>query len=181
MGRGKRTQGRVSARPQGSGRPRKHGRYDYAVEGYEAPDLSGLRGPSLEGVDSKVTALVARVRTVLSDDLRKEEYRGHENPIVGHCYVASEALYHLLGGKEAGWKPVGLQHEGGPHWWLANADGRVIDATADQFDSAVPYAEGRGQGFLTRQPSERAEVALLRLGVPLAELPTYSTFVDKIR
>lgn len=30
----------------------------------------------------------------------------------GNCYVTSEALYHLLGGKAAGWTPHSLKHEG---------------------------------------------------------------------
>ncbi len=31
----------------------------------------------------------------------------------GNCYVTCEALYHLLGGKKAGYKPMYIKHEGG--------------------------------------------------------------------
>lgn len=109
-------------------------------------------------------SLVQDVRTCLSEDLRKPAYRDNPNPIAGHCYVASEVLYHKMGGKAAGWTPQTIQHEGGPHWFIKNKEGVVIDPTADQFETKVPYEEGRGCGFLTRQPSARSQVVLDRLG-----------------
>lgn len=93
--------------------------------------------------------LVAAVRDCLTDDLLKP-------PFTGHCYVASEALYHLLGGKEAGYRPVNLRHENVSHWWLEGPSG-VLDPTADQFQTPVPYEGGRGRGFLTKEPSKRAQ------------------------
>lgn len=74
----------------------------------------------------------------------------------GCCYVASEAAYHLLGGRAAGWKPVNTRHEGSQHWWLER-DGEVLDLTADQFATPVPYQAGIGRGFLTALPSRRAQ------------------------
>lgn len=75
----------------------------------------------------------------------------------GNCYVTSEALYHLLGGREAGWKPMTVRHEGDVHWWLENIQtGQRIDATASQFSTPPPYHEGRGRGFLTSRPSRKA-------------------------
>jgi hypothetical protein len=142
MGRGKR-RGALAARPQAVG-------------------TLGARGPVLSGVSKEERALVAQIRTVLAarDDLRRPPWAGDANPMAGHCYVASEVFYHLQGGKAAAWKPVGVQHEGGPHWWLENADGRRVDITADQFSSPVAYEKGRGQGFLTRQPSKRAQLVI---------------------
>lgn len=41
------------------------------------------------------------------------------NPLFGHCYVASEALYHLAGGKRAGLRPRRIKiSDGHWHWWL---------------------------------------------------------------
>lgn len=111
--------------------------------------------------------LVKDLRRCLSDELRKPDYRGDANPVAGHCYVASEAIYHQLGGKGAGWTPQSIRHEGGPHWFLKHQDGTVIDATADQFCTPVPYDQARGCGFLTRQPSARTQAVLDRL----AQLP----------
>jgi hypothetical protein len=105
--------------------------------------------------------LVPAIQSVLTDDLRNKEYRGDENPMTGHCYVASEAAFHMLGGKEAGWKPV--YWAGGRHWWLQNVDGTVLDITDSQFDSPVPREAGVGKGFLTSQPSKRAAEVISRV------------------
>lgn len=110
-------------------------------------------------------AAVHAVRASLSDDLLKPQYRAQPNrrPTTGHCYAASEAVYHLLGGKDAGWTPVRIRHEGGPHWFLRHTDGTVLDPTGDQFDTPVPYATGTGCGFLTRSPAARAREILRRV------------------
>lgn len=74
----------------------------------------------------------------------------------GNCYVTSEALYHLLGGKESGWKPMNMKHEGESHWFLKHKSGLILDATASQFKKKPDYQKARGRGFLTKQPSLRA-------------------------
>lgn len=99
----------------------------------------------------------------LTDDLRRPPWRGHRNPLAGHCYVASEVLYHLMGGKNAGLIPQFIRHEGQPHWFLKGKSGIIIDFTAEQFSTPVPYAESRGCGFLTKEPSGRARIVLDRM------------------
>jgi hypothetical protein len=115
--------------------------------------------------DADRSEIVKDVRSCLSDELRKKAYRDNPNPIAGHCYVASEVVYHQLGGKPEGWTPQTIRHEGGPHWFLKNADGTVIDPTADQFETPVPYEQGRGCGFLTKQPSKRSQKVIQRLNI----------------
>src|SRR5689334_21414353 len=83
-------------------------------------------GAVLISCSSEEERLVASIREALSPDLLKPNWQGSAHPMAGHCYVASEALYHLLGGKEAGLKPQVIQHEGGPHWFLRGSDGRLI-------------------------------------------------------
>jgi hypothetical protein len=108
--------------------------------------------------------LVKAVKASLTDELRRAPWKGSENPMAGHCYVASEALYHLLGGVQAGWVPMFITHEGAPHWFLRNkTSGQIIDATKDQFETPVPYDQGKGKGFLTRDPSKRASVVMQRV------------------
>lgn len=111
------------------------------------------------------------IRAVLSPDLLKPEFRktwSPDNPAKGHCYVASEALYHILGGKVSGWKPTHARDSHGvTHWWLEK-NGRRLDPTGDQYvDEDPPYAAGRHGAFLTKEPSKRARVVLKRLGVEL--------------
>jgi hypothetical protein len=110
----------------------------------------------------------AAIRAALTPELLKEPYRsrvlaGACHPLTGHCYVASEAYYHLHGGKATGLTPMSIQHEGGPHWWIRDAQGRDIDLTAEQFATPVPYDRGVGKGFLTREPSARARAVIARV------------------
>lgn len=92
------------------------------------------------------------VRRHLSPDLLQPKYRRmHEEGTcdarTGHCFAASEAFYWLMGGPGSGYKPVSVQHEGGSHWWVRGPDGKVWDLTSEQFDTPVPYAQGRARGF----------------------------------
>jgi len=105
---------------------------------------------------------VAAVRGALSDDLRRPKYRGEPNRYKGHCYVASEAIFHLLGGKPAGYQPMRVRHEDDSHWFLTGPDGAVIDATAEQFSTPVPYGSARRAAFLTQRPSARAVTLMSR-------------------
>ena len=107
-------------------------------------------------VDETVSAVLDN----LSDDLRRHPWKGNPNPVAGHCYVASEAAFHLLGGKDAGWQPMFIRHEGAPHWFLRSPDGIVVDITAAQFEVTVPYENARRMAFLTKSPSVRARVLM---------------------
>lgn len=76
----------------------------------------------------------------------------------GQCYAASEAAYHMLGGKEAGLTPKYVKMPKDNHWWLEDADGEIIDLTMGQYERQyVPYDKGKGCGFLTKKPSKRAQ------------------------
>lgn len=115
-------------------------------------------------VEAVHDALVEQIRSNLTDDLLKPEFRGSEFP-TGHCYVSSEAIYHLLGGRKAGLTPYHLRMpDGVVHWWLQDQEGNIIDATHDQFTHPVPYERGRPGGFLTAGPSNRAQELMRRVG-----------------
>lgn len=84
----------------------------------------------------------------------------------GNCYVTCEALYHLLGGKAAGWKPMVLRvTDGDNHWFLKHESGLIMDPTKSQFgdDPQISYEDARGCGFMTKQPSKRAATLMQKL------------------
>lgn len=110
------------------------------------------------------------VQRVLTRDLLSPTWRqrvsGEDHPTTGHCYVAAEALWHLVG--ERDWQPyVASYVENGErctHWWLVNKrTGRRLDPTREQYDGQPPYAVGRKAGFLTRKPSKRAKIVIERV------------------
>lgn len=132
------------------------------------------------GVRRSVGKVVARVRRSLSPELLTpaERRRRRSHPVAGHCAVASEATYHLLGGARSGYVPfVASWIERGQrrtHWWLVRRrDGHVVDPTAEQFSArkrALIYSRGRACGFSTpkrgrrsQPPSKRAQVVMRRV------------------
>jgi hypothetical protein len=105
----------------------------------------------------------------LSDDLLSKEWLAKKQKIIchktfGHCYLATEAAYHILGGKRAGWKPYYLKCPDGSHWFLKNAAGYIFDVTDAQFEGEeILYSQAVGKGFLTKQPSKRAQKLIKRI------------------
>jgi hypothetical protein len=113
--------------------------------------------------------LVERIQSVLSPDLIKLDWKEFSHPLAGHCYHASEALYHLWG-KHNGYAPAYVKVYGGSgygwigHWFLRNADGVVIDPTREQFGKLpVVYRHAVNCGFLTKKPSKRAAEVMRRV------------------
>lgn len=111
--------------------------------------------------------LIPRVQRALSADLLVGRWKHQSHPLEGHCYVAAEALWHLLGRTD--WKPccASYQDEGGraTHWWLVHRrTGQIADPTREQYGAEQPpYHLGKGSGFLTSQPSKRAQVVINRV------------------
>lgn len=71
--------------------------------------------------------LTRRIKNALSDDLRRTEYKGKRNVLAGHCYIASEAMWHLWA-KSKGYRAYVMRWEGASHWYLSNGKS-VIDLT----------------------------------------------------
>ncbi len=114
---------------------------------------------------NRVSTLSRAIVAELSDDLLAPRYRGVKgaNKFTGHCYVASEALFHFMGGRQSGMVPQVLRHEGSTHWYLKESStGRVRDLTAAQFKTKPDYKLGRGCGFLTKKASKRCAELMQR-------------------
>lgn len=130
----------------------------------------------------------------LTPDLLEPKWReligDNAPPEAGHCAIATEALYHIAGGKEAGLIPTVCAYQAddqgmyfGPdaakegrhretHWWLRGPNdqgergkGDILDVTVGQYDEPFPYEEGRGTGFMQPQkkPSKRAQIIIDRV------------------
>jgi hypothetical protein len=106
---------------------------------------------------TSLRALTRALQAGLSPDLLTPDWRARATtPLSGHCYVASEAAWHLLGGTKSTWRPQVARVGDITHWWLQGPDG-ILDITAGQFADPFDYSLGRGCGFLTKQPSKRAQ------------------------
>lgn len=94
----------------------------------------------------------------LDETLLHKKFKAQRNKFSGHCYISSECSFYLFA-KDLGFKPKFIRHEGQPHWYLAN-DKWIIDITASQFKTEVPYQNGKGKGFLTNKPSKRCQTLM---------------------
>jgi hypothetical protein len=114
-----------------------------------------------------VPQAIKAVQDNLSPDLLVGRWKVQTHPLEGHCYIAAEALHHVLGPSE--WTPVRATYkdEGGraTHWWLRHKKtGEIADPTREQYgEDTPPYHLGVGSGFLTKKPSKRAQKVLDRI------------------
>ena len=116
-----------------------------------------LSEPSQKTADSLLTKKFLK----LKNKLRDNGIRVHWS--FGLCYVLSECAYHMLGGKEQGWKPMFVRHMGCPHWFLQHENGDIFDASAEQFSAPVHYEAARGKGFMTKKPCKRSVLLIQRI------------------
>jgi len=107
--------------------------------------------------DKAMRQIKAFLRTQASDKFLKPEYRDNENPYYGHCYVASEVLFHKLGGKKEGYTVHRMNHENTSHWFIKSQNGRILDPTVLQFRTKPNYDQAKRSAFLTQAPSKRAQ------------------------
>ena len=115
--------------------------------------------------------IIERIKNNLTPDLLKKEYveENETNPMFGHCYVATEALYHSIP-KDIRYNyssVCGKDEDGITHWWIENKQtGEIYDITGEQYYSqgkTRPYHKGRRNPFLTTLPSKRCRLLLDRL------------------
>jgi hypothetical protein len=120
--------------------------------------------------------IIESIKEVLTPDLLNPQWRKinsiYDNPLIGHCYCAAEAAYHLLGGRQNSLSVYVLLHrtwpqglaKGETHWFLKDQDGNIIDPTAEQFDIPIEYDKATKTGFLTgEKPSLRTKIILERI------------------
>lgn len=107
----------------------------------------------------EIIRLKRLIQKNLTDDLRRAKYRGHPNKLHGHCYVASEALYHLLKKRGISSHPCCLRVDGDIHWYLVVGE-TYVDPTSGQFIKLPDWSKGKRKGFLTKHPSKRATILI---------------------
>ena len=132
-------------------------------------------------LDQTSDNLIKQIQMNLTDDVLSPKYRKilRKTPLEGHCYVAAEALYHLMGGSAAKLTAfVASYEEDGQkftHWWLRNSRGNILDPTASQYldiGQEPPYSKGKAIGFLTKAPSARAQIVINKVNKALGGAQT---------
>lgn len=121
-------------------------------------------------ISACATRMISKIREALSLDLLHSDYAADKDKdkemykwaTKGHCYVATEAAYHMFA-RDSGFVPYVLKHHDGTHWWLVHQEtGEILDPTKPQLrGEKFPYHNGRRAVFLTKKPSKRT-VELIR-------------------
>ena len=176
-------------------RGKKHPVYD-TIEVASPKQAVGADVTPKTVYSSQDSILKKDIRPVLSKDLLNPQYlkklKEDDDVSCGQCYAASEAAFHMYG-KENGFKsyvlnsktfPEGLD-KGDTHWFLKNKEGEIIDPTAEQFGvTPIPYEEGRGTGFLTKNPSKAALQIINRVeqnNAPILSGPEFVSNATKLK
>lgn len=120
---------------------------------------------------------IKKIQSVLTPDLLKGMWnKEFDNPLAGHCYAATEALYWILGGPQSDYKTYVLSHltwpegldEGETHWFLRNSKGEILDPTAGQFeDVEIDYNKGKYNSMMNypKGGSKRAKEIIRRINL----------------
>jgi hypothetical protein len=142
-----------------------------AVVAREQPFRSSLIMLQIER-EPDPTAAAIREYLAGNDAMLNDDYqppRELEHPLAGHCYIASEAYYHLSDSEwtpqfiNVEWRKDGRGHRTA-HWFLeSRSRDRVVDLTVEQFeenDVSVMHGRSRGRGFVPPTPSDRATTVM---------------------
>ncbi len=130
-----------------------------------------------ESYKGSTNNLITKIQKNLSPDLLKGIWK-NESPenYKGYCYVATEAMYWLLGGPDSQYTPYVIGHkewpevfkQGETHWFLKHKKtGKIIDPTKEQFGNlTIPYDKAKANGMMNYPVggSKRAKILISRLG-----------------
>lgn len=120
---------------------------------------------SEEGAES----MMMIIRNHLTPDLLTKKYREEnlKNPMYGHCYHATQALFYLLDPHDL--IPMsGIDYRGDTHWWLYDDRGVIYDTTADQYYSVgqvPPHNVGKKTNWYgwKQRPHQRSLDLMMRI------------------
>jgi hypothetical protein len=119
--------------------------------------------------DLRERALAVAIQRALHIEDLTPAYRARHaegcDAMTGHCFVATNAFWHATGGPAGKYQPKQVRVEGESHWFLVDDQGRIVDLTASQFSTPIPYERGRHFVMRARrggdaQPTERAQAVL---------------------
>ena len=126
--------------------------------------------------ENNINSIVSTIKKNLTPDLLKSKWK-KDNPedFYGYCYVATEALWWILGGPDSQYYPYVIGHmewpevlkNGQTHWFLKNKfNGEIIDITKNQFgNKEIPYSKSKPNGMMCFPVggSKRAKILINRI------------------
>ena len=96
---------------------------------------------------TEIESVMKRIASNLEPNMVTKKYREENatNPMFGHCYHSSQALFHLMD-TDVLEQRTAIDYHGCSHWWLVDkTTEKIYDITADQYyhvGQTPPYAKG---------------------------------------
>ena len=96
---------------------------------------------------TEIESVMGSIANNLTPELVTKKYREENatNPMFGHCYHSSQALFHLMD-TDVLEQRTAIDYHDCSHWWLVDkTTEKIYDITADQYyhvGQTPPYAKG---------------------------------------
>lgn len=96
---------------------------------------------------TEIESVMKRIASNLEPNMVTKKYREENatNPMFGHCYHSSQALFHLMD-TDVLEQRTAIDYHDCSHWWLVDkTTEKIYDITADQYyhvGQTPPYAKG---------------------------------------
>jgi hypothetical protein len=118
--------------------------------------------------EANMSLVMGSIRKNLTPDLLSTKYRedNKTNPMFGHCYHSTQALYYLMD-TDSLIPMSAIDYRNDPHWWLQDGD-KIYDITADQYYSVgklPPYENGKPSKWYgwKQRPHQRSLNLIVRV------------------
>ena len=120
---------------------------------------------------SEIEMVMGLIAENLSPDLVTKKYRkeNESNPMFGHCYHSSQALYYLINTDRLE-QMSAIDYHDCSHWWLRDKEtNKIYDITADQYycvnqEPPYPGKKKRWYGWKERPHMRTLDLMVKVLG-----------------
>ena len=121
---------------------------------------------------TEIESVMGSIASNLKPEMVSKKYREENatNPMFGHCFHASQALFHLMDTNVLEQRTA-IDYHDEAHWWLVdNTTDKVYDITADQYyhvGQTPPYVDGKKKpwyGWKQRPHQRTLDLMVLVLG-----------------
>ena len=125
---------------------------------------------------TEIESVMGLIVSNLKPEMVSKKYREENvtNPMFGHCYHSSQALFYLMD-TDVLEQRTAIDYHDEAHWWLVDTTtDKVYDITADQYyhvGQTPPYVDGKKKpwyGWKQRPHQRTLDLMVLVLGDRLA-------------
>ena len=125
---------------------------------------------------TEIESVMGLIVSNLKPEMVSKKYREENvtNPMFGHCYHSSQALFYLMD-TDVLEQRTAIDYHDEAHWWLVdNTTDNVYDITVDQYyyvGQTPPYVDGKKKpwyGWKQRPHQRTLDLMVLVLGDRLA-------------